>query len=148
MTNQFTTPQFGNVLKQHGIEIDTQFCYYQECNGDGQLEGFDYLGLKSAIGIVDIQTGGIIENEKSFEISRAYLLPQVLGWLPKFYRTPIGSQCNREFKVTKNGVVLAGYSVWRSSNAKFYPIEQLIIQGLTEGWLTKEIIQQQIKQNQ
>lgn len=147
MTQHFTTPEFSQVLKQHGIDTETSFCYYQECNGDGQLQGFDYLGLKSAIGIVDVQTGEIIEREKAFEVSPTYPLTQVLGWLPNEiyqYETHNGFelemwQFNQQYHYGyRDEEQTPMYNQNTGTRAFKTSIEDLIIQGLTEGWINKD----------
>ena len=136
MTQHFTTPEFAEKLMyQFKIEIPSVF-RWQSVSTNPPFKGA-YL---VAIDTLDDTIKATIDwmDTEFIGTAPAYPLIQVLGWLPKFYRTPIGSVCNREFKATKKGAVLAGYSVWRKSNAKFYPIEDLIIQGLTEGWLNKD----------
>lgn len=130
MTNHFTTPEFADVLKQHGIEIDTPF-YIVEGEIFLKRSDFRYICIYSGF------------EFPAKDPKPAYLLSQVLGWLPECVKAYDGGIGRRN--VYYNGKELlccyTTISAWKS-------IEQLITKGLAEGWLTKEIIEQQIKQNQ
>jgi hypothetical protein len=146
MKNNFTTPSFAKVLKEHGIEIDTPFVYYQESDMDGHLSGINYLGLKCSQGIADVETGEIPEREKAFAISPAYPLTEVLGWLPKGISMQ-GDFYELTVKFDTRGNLTASYyddqmgSLYDGERGIYYKadsIKALITQGLTEGWLTKD----------
>lgn len=150
MKNNFTTPSFAKVLKEHGIEIDTPFVYYQESDMDGHLSGINYLGLKCSQGIADVETGEIPEREKVFAVSPAYPFTEVLGWLPKTlieHLKPTNTPSHRpdylSYPITSdiddNNVLKIGYkSEYYGTKIIPMPIEAVITQGLTEGWLTKD----------
>jgi hypothetical protein len=141
MKNNFTTPPFAKVLKEHGIEIDTQF--YWENNGNGlRLMAFacdsPYI---ICIGEFDPTLYG------SFVCEPTYPLTEVLGWLPETIICE-GKLHQIDFDTVN---LTVGYArakllemVWAIEPKN---ISDIIIQGLTEKWLTKETILQAIKDN-
>lgn len=143
MRNQFTTPEFADVLKRHGIEIDTQF--YWENNGNGLRLMAIACDSPYTICIGEFDP----TSHPEFAGKPAYLISQVLGWLPQ---TVTDLDGRFELVMKPNG--LAAYESTGGDGCKYkysffnINIEQLVTQGLTEGWLSKEIIEQQIKQNQ
>jgi hypothetical protein len=145
MKNNFTTPAFAKVLKEHGIEIDTPFywgtlMFYQE------TELFVKSGSYKTVQSI---SGNRYPKEALYDISQAYPLTEVLGWLPKTV-TYKGSTWDI-MPTLWNGAIELGLGQVEEDTfvLKYYldemPIEVLITQGLTEGWLTKEIILQTIK---
>ena len=138
MTNQFTTPEFADVLKQHGIEIDTIFVHYDNRVWASHLNNYDVYTL------IDTDTGSMVISS-NIEVKPCYLLSQVLGWLPF---SVVINELDCEVEVWLYGKrVSYDYKNQYGTFATGNP-EKLITQGLTEGWLNKEIIEQQIKQNQ
>ena len=143
MIKNFTTPEFADLLKQHGIEIDTPFYRYF----DIVSPTVDRIGIDCQYGMLDINSRYIAEGQEVCEPKPAYLLSEVLTWLPE--KIGIGKL---KYKLS---IDLKKMMIWYSKNGYIgamwlcepMPIEQLITQGLTEGWLTKEIIEQQIKDN-
>jgi hypothetical protein len=149
MKNNFTTPAFAKTLKEHGIVIDTQF--YWENNGNGLR--LMAIACDSpyiiCIGEFDPTLYG------SFVCEPAYPLTEVLGWLPKHVNAIIDGHHYNGMDLCcehKNGKLQCGYVMQYEYQCTSWPmgsmpIEDLIIQGLTEGWLTKETILQAIKDN-
>jgi hypothetical protein len=145
MKNNFTTPAFAKMLKEHGIEIDTPFFH-----AAAQVSKTIYIGTKTDNKFrIDafypkVEKGVIVNPNLSLP---AYPLTEVLGWLPetiicegKFYQIDFD---------TVNLTV--GYArakllemVWAIEPKN---ISDIITQGLTEGWLTKETIFNAIKDN-
>ena len=135
MIKNFTTPEFTDLLKQHGIEIDTPFVVTNDGSILVQSEYKDFI---------DICDGSVYTAEN---YQPTYLLSVVLTWLPE----EILNGYYLYGEVT-NGIQFWGYADDNHRGGLYWkieskPIEQLITQGLTEGWLTKEIIEQQIKDN-
>jgi hypothetical protein len=152
MKNNFTTPAFAKVLKEHGIEIDTSFMWHYpflaNTNGyhlivsEGNYTSFDIDNDNVSIVIL-----GFYECESKVEVLPAYPLTEVLGWLPNVV-TIKKIPCNLEPMDAKSGKYrYLGTTHWDVEQTKFLSIEALITQGLTEGWLTKETILQAIKDN-
>ena len=139
MTNHFTTPEFANLLKRFGIEIDTIFLHYDNRVWASHLNHYDTYTL------IATDTGSMVISS-NIEVKPVYLLSQVLGWLPFVIQYK-----NRKYRLEVLNIG-TGWKYYYHSYQKppvgECGIEQLITQGLTEGWLTKEIIEQQIKQNQ
>jgi hypothetical protein len=144
MIKNFTTPAFAKGLKEHGIEIDTQF--YWENNGNGLR--LMAIACDSpyiiCIGEFDPTLYG------SFVGKPAYPLTEVLGWLPKTlieHLKPTNIPSHRPdylsypmvSDIDEGNVLKIGYkSEYYGTKITPMPIEALIIQGLTEGWLTKD----------
>lgn len=151
MIKHFTTPEFADLLKSHGIEIDTIFLHY-----NGKVWA-SYLNHYHTYMLIATDMGGMIISS-NINAKPAYLLSEVLGWLPKsiIVTLPYHGETNTVLDCLfdiNNKQVLYGYGREQMENGILWdiyplPIEQLITQGLTEGWLTKEIIEQAIKQNQ
>ena len=144
MTKHFTTPEFTDLLKQYGIEIATPFYRYF----DIVSPTVDRIGIDCQYGMLDINSRYIAEGQEVCEPKPAYLLSEALTWLPE----EILNGYYLYGEVT-NGIQFWGYADDNHRGGLYWkieskPIEQLITQGLTEGWLTKEIIEQQIKDNQ
>jgi hypothetical protein len=132
------------VLKEHGIEIDTPF--YWQPEKFSQHEGY-YLCAKD--GFIHGLTCALDFTEATVttEVLPAYPLTEVLGWLPNVV-TIKKIPCNLEPMDAKSGKYrYLGTTHWDVEQTKFLSIEDLIIQGLTEGWLTKETILNAIKDN-
>ena len=93
---------------------------------------------------------GFYECETKVEVLPAYLLTEVLGWLPKTlieHIKPTNTPSHRpdylSYPITSdiddNNVLKIGYkSEYYGTKITPMPIEALIVQGLTEGWLTKD----------
>ena len=136
MIKHFTTPEFADLLKQHGIEIDTPFLFFENDlfikRSDNRVVSVMF-GYEDFIGEDDYQP--------------AYLLSEVLTWLP--FSITYQKQSATLVSIVDHDGVRVNYRIGEYAiYNKHLPIEQLITQGLTEGWLTKEIIEQSIKQNQ
>jgi hypothetical protein len=146
MTKNFTTPAFAKVLKEHGNDIDTPYCYIDGYEGvwaykitGNRLLAFD---IEGEMGYRDTQLTPKVKEQ----ISPAYPLTEALRWLPK--ETVInGYQCrlNQDLQVVNYFTTDTDVVAWYLH--KSLPIEDLITQGLTDGWLTKESILQAIKDN-
>ena len=133
MTQQFTTPEFSQVLKQHGIEIDTVFVHY-----DNRVWA-SHLMIDNCYNLIATDTGSIIISS-NIEVIRAYPLTQVLGWLPKeiLFNYTIWGKIE---SINMGKIGACYYSPQKKKYLSFFmPIEALIIQGLTEGWLNKDNI--------
>jgi hypothetical protein len=150
MKNNFTTPAFAKVLKEHGIEIDSCFCYIDGYKGiwaykitGNRLWAFD---IEGEMGYRDTQLTPKVKEQ----ISPAYPLTEVLGWLPETlieHIKPTNIPSHRpdylSYPITSdiddNNVLKIGYkSEYYGTKITPMPIEALITQGLTEGWLTKD----------
>lgn len=147
MTNHFTTPEFADLLKRHGIEIPTVFAHTKIGNSYGFI-----LGLNGNWFFTDLADLSFYDSDYMKETHPAYLLSQVLGWLPSYIEAmSIGrgklklTPQLRTFRKDRDLVWCYQNDIEIVGNL---PIEQLITQGLTDGWLTKEIIEQAIKHNQ
>jgi hypothetical protein len=143
MTQHFTTPEFAQVLKQHGIEIDTVFVIlmfndenYTVALKDNEGSCVDINGYKHWL--ADFS-----------DVLPAYPLTQVLGWLPKTlieHLKPSNTPSHRPDYLSypmvsdmNEGVIKIGYrSEYYGTKITPQPIEALITQGLTEGWLNKD----------
>jgi hypothetical protein len=151
MIKHFTSPEFADLLKQHGIEIDTPF-YSFLLKVENDLSKYHIGMFSPAIGYYIATIGWTYNEDCIGQVKPAYLLSEVLTWLPD----TVYAKNNFPWKIKLaicDGNLAAGYFDYVNGNflgnyQKVKPIEQLITQGLTEGWLTKEIIEQQIKQNQ
>jgi len=147
MIKHFTTPEFADLLKQHGIEIDTPFYRYF----DIVSPTVDRIGIDCQYGMLDINSRYMAEGQEVCQPKPAYLLSEVLTWLPQCLEN---SEQHPEWWLevsSKNyGKLAANYNSETTGYSKLNKadIQQLITQGLTEGWLTKEIIEQQIKDKQ
>jgi hypothetical protein len=137
MTQHFTTREFAQVLKQHGIDIYTMFTYAHKKSTDHL-----HFGVYCDYTFIDLVNDEIYDSHEFTNYFSAYHLTQVLGWLPNVTRI---HGTNREIlSEVHNGVALFGYGDIDEYNGsvKWYidslPIEALIIQGLTEGWLNKD----------
>lgn len=156
MIKHFTTPEFADLLKQHGIEIDTPFYRYF----DIVSPTVDRIGIDCQYGMLDINSRYIAEGQEVCEPKPAYLLSEVLTWLPETlieHLKPTNTPSHRPdylsypifSDINEGNVLIIGYkSEYYGLKITPLPIEQLITQGLTEGWLTKEIIEQQVKDKQ
>ena len=123
MTQHFTTPEFVRTLKQHGIEIETPF---------GIDEFLDIFAISEYGDCISLIKRATYSSYGRYT-SPAYPLTQVLGWLPR--------QVNGYGLA---GQIIDGQQWWgyidplQKWHIPLLPIEALIIQGLTEGWLTKD----------
>lgn len=139
MTKNFTSPEFAKVLNKHGIEIDTQFFWFND-KVELQLRA---LSIENSWNVV-IATAPY--NNSEWVSLPAYPLTEVLGWLPK--RITI---TNEDY--SNSYCVLTNYMFYKFQYKCQYgtivsgTAEALITEGLTEGWLTKETILQVIKDN-
>ena len=138
MTKHFTTPEFADLLNQHGIEVDTPF-YYADgdlclLHGEGHSSYFYIIGGNECHAV-----------EVWVDIKPAYLLSEVLTWLPE----KLVILDNLHFRQLNfhNGQITVGY-IRHGSYTTSGTIEKVVTELLTEGWLTKEIIEQSIKHNQ
>ena len=138
MIKHFTTPEFADLLKQYGIEIATPFGIDKHLD----ILAIGYEG--NCISLID--KSGYSSYEKYTK--PAYLLSEVLTWLPDTVIIK-GIDCTLEVIDAQIGKFrYNGRTYSESVQRGWLPIEQLITQGITEGWLTKEIIEQQIKDKQ
>jgi hypothetical protein len=89
---------------------------------------------------------GFYECETKVEVLPAYLLTEVLGWLPKAISMQ-GDYYELILNFDTRGNLTASYyddqmgSLYDGERGIYYKadsIEALITQGLTEGWLTKD----------
>jgi len=153
MTNNFTTPEFAKVLKEHGIEIDTPFYWKPEKGSRHEgyylcaKDGFTY-GLTCALLSVEVNI--------TTDISPAYPLTEVLGWLPKGLHGHDGYYYQLELFISIEGTLGGTYSDSDMGTMFHYEtqtrveadsLEKLFELLLTEGWITKETILQAIKNN-
>jgi hypothetical protein len=144
MKNNFTTPAFGKVLKAHGIEIDSRYRW----NLNASAIRLQVIELNSFNWVT-------IDQHYSDEIyhdfySPAYPLTEVLGWLPQYIKNEERHpEWWLEVSSKNNGNLAANYKSEKTGYSKLNKadLEQLITQGLTEGWLTKGSILQAIKDN-
>ena len=132
MTQHFTTPEFAQVIKQHGIDIDTSYRW----NFTASAIRLQVIELNSFNWVT-------IDQHYSDEIyhdfySPAYPLTEVLGWLPETIICE-GKLHQIDFDTVN---LTVGYArakllemVWAIEPKN---ISDIIIQGLTEGWLTKD----------
>jgi hypothetical protein len=134
MKNNFTTPSFAKVLKEHGIKIDTPFYRHSEVEGIFVSKGEPVSGYDTFINIETKDRFGFHESQ----ISPAYPLTEVLGWLPETIICE-GKLHQIDFDTVN---LTVGYArakllemVWAIEPKN---ISDIIIQGLTEGWLTKD----------
>jgi hypothetical protein len=152
MTKNFTTPEFAKVLKEHGIEIDTPYTHQ-----DGNVYAYClFQGYYEMVNVtVDhtkaTKTLHVYAAKHEIVIYPTYPLTEVLGWLPKTV-TYKDRTCDIVPSLWNWAIELGlGQIEEYTFVLKYYldemPIEQLITQGLTEGWLTKETILQAIKDN-
>ena len=151
MKNNFTTPSFAKMLKEHGIEIETPFMWHYpflaNTNGyhlivsEGNYTSFDIDNDNVSMVIL-----GFYECESKVEVLPAYLLTEVLGWLPKAISMQ-GDYYELILNFDTRGNLTASYyddqmgSLYDGERGIYYKadsIEALITQGLTEGWLTKD----------
>jgi hypothetical protein len=150
MIKHFTTPEFADLLKEHGIEIDTPFYWtgvvnittgYKLC-----VKPFEYINKEISIGWLPLD---IVSNKIELLTTKpAYLLSEVLTWLPDT-ATIKAIPCELQVMDAQSGKFRYNGRTHNESVQRGYlSIEQLITQGLIEGWLTKEIIEQQINLNQ
>jgi hypothetical protein len=143
MKNNFTTPSFAKVLKEHGIEIYS--CFVTLMFDDENYT----LALKSNEGSC-IDINGYKHWLSDFsDVFPAYPLTEALGWLPKTlieHLKPTNTPSHRpdylSYPITSdiddNNVLKIGYkSEYYGTKITPQNIEALILQGLTEGWLTK-----------
>lgn len=139
MTQHFTTPEFAQVLKQHGIEIDTPF---------GIDKHKDIFAISEHGDCISLIDGATYSSYRGYTYP-AYPLTQVLGWLPKTlieHLKPTNTPSHRPDYLSypmvsdmNEGVIKIGYkSEYYGTQITPLPIEALIIQGLTEGWLNKD----------
>lgn len=131
MTQHFTTPEFAQVLKQNGIDIDTPFYWQPEVNPSFSgyyLMATDDMDKENTITLDWLAIEPI--NDHHFS---AYPLTQVLGWLPETVKAMDGGVGRRNVYYNDNALLYCYTTIcgWQS-------IEALIIQGLTEGWLNKD----------
>jgi hypothetical protein len=135
MKNNFTTPSFAKVLKEHGIEIESCFVIliwdsdnYSVAVKSNDGSCIDLIGYKHWL------------NDFS-DILPAYPLTQVLGWLPQYLENEDGHpEWWLEVSSKNYGNLAANYKSEKTGYSKLNKadLEQLITQGLTEGWLTKD----------
>lgn len=146
-TQDFTTPQFADTLKEYGIEIDTPF-RWRPIEENPIVDGY-YLDAIDNYDRDDYANVGWIDAETRDDIIRpAYPITRVLRWLPDT-ATIKNIPCNLEVMDAQSGRFrYNGRTHIESVQRGWLHMEQLITQGFTEGWLTKEIIEQQINQNQ
>ena len=141
MTQYFTTPQFADLLKEHGIEIETPFNLFI-LKGDNDADNY-------GIGLFDDNTKRYIDiygynhtDSDVEQIKPAYLLQQVLGWLPEYVNYD-----GKKFKIIptiENKVVSA--NCFGVDGKKFLhftmPIEQLFTKLLQDAIINKQTINQ------
>lgn len=141
LSQDFTTPQFADTLKEYGIEIDSIFYWrgivditagYKLC-----VEPFEYINKEIAIGW--LKQSVISDKVSLFNKIPAYPLTQVLRWLP-MVRTEGHIVWNLTVRYNKKDGLGASYMAFNRKIKLRQPIEELINQGLREGWLTKDII--------
>jgi len=132
MTKNFTTPAFAKVLKEHGIEIDSRYRW----NLNASAIRLQVIELNSFNWVT-------IDQHYSDEIyhdfySPAYPLTEVLRWLPETIICE-GKLHQIDFDTVN---LTVGYArakllemVWAIEPKN---ISDIITQGLTEGWLTKD----------
>jgi hypothetical protein len=151
MTKNFTTPAFAKVLKEHGIEIDTPYTHQ-----DGNVYAYClFQGYYEMVNVTVDHTKAtknlhVYAAKHEIVILPAYPLTEVLGWLPKTlieHLKPTNTPSHRpdylSYPITSdiddNNVLKIGYkSEYYGTKITPMPIEALITQGLTEGWLTKD----------
>lgn len=139
----FTSAPFSDLLKQHGIEIDTPFynCLIsygvQLGNGEWSDEWDLLICLKAKNGYVNLQDGILVLDKRIEDVRPAYPLTQVLRWLP-FSVNYQKQSATLSLIVDHDGVRvnyrIGEYAIYN----KYLPIEQLFTQGLKEGWLNKD----------
>jgi hypothetical protein len=146
MKNNFTTPAFAKVLKEHGIDYKSPFKHYH----DYETPNVKRIGIDCVYGMVDIKTHEVTEGQNVCKDLPAYPLTEVLGWLPKTiieHVKPTNILSHRpdylSYPITSdiddNNVLKIGYkSEYFGTKITPMPIETLITKGLTEGWLTKD----------
>lgn len=137
MTQDFTTPEFADLLKEHGIEVDTPFVILM-CH-----EGHYKVALKDSTnkGCLDFDGCSYWIDDFS-DVKPAYLLTQVLRWLPleieteyDFYYLNADVYAGLDLRW---GYETLGEKGEQTELARCTSIEQLITQGLKEGWLNKD----------
>lgn len=145
-TQDFTTPQFASTLNKQGIEINSPFVW---CNVNGK----QLLGIVVGNEFIELQTGDRHELDSKSDLVAAYPLTQVLRWLPKhltsnnYLHSLTGERIDgnqwwgygRQDPNTVSGTIAIICFVPLS------PIEDLVTQGLHEGWLTKDMILNALK---
>lgn len=161
MTEFFTTKEFYSALTLSGIDVEAKFWH----TPDGGI------GIKTQViwsndeeydpTIVCIETGKKYNGLDGHDITtfpRAFLSMEVLKWLPKYI------QINRPYhglhlsdliilnNEAKPHEVLYGYGKWQIDGTIMWdkdpmPVEQLVLFGLSDGWLTKEMILLAIKES-
>lgn len=129
LQQDFTTPEFADLLKKYGIEVDTPFVvlmwhegHYKVALKDSDKGCLDFDGYKHWL-------------EDFSDIKPAYPLTQVLRWLPEKIENEENFGYWLHLGQTLQGAYInedVGYL------ANFQLIEALIAQGLTEGWLNKD----------
>jgi len=144
MTQHFTTPELSRVLKEFGIEIETPF---------KRLGNEIVIQLQNEFSYVKLDgTTHKITHLDVMAIYPAYLLTQVLGWLPDTVELEELEYDLHRFYDKENGLTANYHHFFPEddlqyiSNMHMTP-EETIIEGLKKGWLTKEIIETAAKNN-
>jgi hypothetical protein len=146
MKKNFTTPAFAKVLKEHGIEIDS--CFYSFLlKGEEDFTNYHVGMYFAALGRFVATTQLTYNEDDVKQVFPAYPLTEVLGWLPETIICE-GKIHQIDFDTVN---LTVGYArakllemVWAIEPIN---ISDIITQGLTEGWITKETILNAIKDN-
>lgn len=140
MTQHFTSPEFAQLLKEHGIGKETPFVW-------ANVNGNTLLGTIVGSEFVELTSGDRYELDAQSEPVSAYMILEVLGWLPfmlidtKRKSWWLSPDYNGEVitYAYQTSIIPSGEAYTITENfCEFQPIEDLLAQGLTEGWLTKE----------
>lgn len=150
MTEHFTSPALADTLARFGIVKETPFYWQPETNSS--FAGHYLCATDSMDKEASITLDWLDVNPTGIDNKPAYLLTEVLKWLPETVKLEDLEYDLHQFYDYENGLTVNYHhfspqdDMQYISNMNFSP-EEAIIKGLTEGWLTKEIIEQAIKDN-